>query len=989
MEWVWKFKQGKMNKDESGYILVMSLFVLVILFLIGTTLAIMGIQEFTLSARTKLMDQAYSIADAGVNRAAVALQVNSNLTTQYSPAYPTPQSGPSTESFGGGSFTYSIYQTDDASHLTDPTYKIIRSTGTISKAGKTAERTIETRIIVGAGGDEYDASFDYLFYVGNSDWTNASPSQVPPVWPDTTRLGSFAIAGDYTYDGYTQDPGLHSPKGAMYVKGSINVPVTLLGNVVFQGNVVATDDVNMKDTWAVGWSSPGLKIGGNGKIIAGIDPTHGGNGDITVDQSYSTTVGNPTMQIDGLLCAARDVKVDATLNASFTDPVLRINGIKAGRDVTFTGTANLISEALTIGTIVAGRTVTINSNWLNVAGVTANNIYAGQNAGGDGVVLSTKFASKITTGSIISRGRVSANATLAGVTLGSVTAGNSNAGSDYGGTGIYFNMGASGCSAGNLTSQGLVDMNASWLGNISSGNIWAGTDSGSGSGGTGVQFRGSALSSVSCGTITSVGSVVDNASSGSSWGSSWIWSGNYVNLNAGELWIADDTISTGAISAVGYVNVKSGDDVTVGNVVSNAWVKVYSSDAVTTGGISAKSLGGALGPDGYSVYVKSYAWGGIAGNHVQTSGTIYADGPIYWYSTAEGFGSDSHLTGGAWGSTVHIERALGVDVWDTTDAKIGTIPSTGDSVRACGNFYSQCPGWIGDAFDNDIDISSTVRQWSGYSYDVEDTDVPSHVWDNGIALPTITSVNSPSLPGKPNPVYVDNNGIFEEPGPSGQIKNVDPLAEAGLKAPVNLIAPNWSYFSSLASHDDAINPAAPHMIYDGGAGDSDGVTNGVIRFVWDASKPYSTQETIYNGDSGVRVEIQTLKWNGKAATFVATLVSQGDVTITATNTDWFMDSGNTLNIVSGHNITNTTAGMTLWDSNSSQLHMYATHNIDMTNMRFSISGTTLYYGSFTAGNRIYMADNSFYPNTTFRWSRWSLNSMAWAPPFKVLTWREI
>jgi hypothetical protein len=976
---VWK----QFKNDESGYILVMSLFVLVILFIIGTTLAIMGIQEFTLSARTKLMDQAYSIADAGVNRAAVALQMNPSLTATTSPGpYPTVQSGPYTESFGGGSYTWNVYQSNTVP--TDASYKVIRSTGTITKAGRTAERTIETRIIAGTGGTEYDASFDYCIYVGNSDYTAAQPAQVPPNWPTQRLWGT--LAGTYTYDGYTPYGG-RSPRGAIYVKGGIDVPVYLTGGIIFKGNLVATDDINLRNAWAANWNTPGITIDNNGKVIAGIDPTHGGNGDVNVDLSAAMNVTNSVIRINGQLIAGRDCNISTSWTASFTDPTLTIAGIKTGRDMNFQGEVNIVSRSLQLGPIISGRKVTINSNWGN--GVTANNIWAGQNDSGDGVYLNTRWASTINTGAIISRGRVYANATAAWIKMGDVTAGNSNT-TDYGGTGIYFNMGFASCNAGNLTSQGLIDLNASIISGISVGTIYAGTDNAGGSGGTGVQFRGSALSSVSCSTITSVGTVVDNASSGSSWSSSWIWSGNNVNLNSGELWIADDSITTGAISACGYVNIKSGDDVTCnGNVQANAWVKLYSSDVVTSGGIYAKSLSGAVGPEGYSVFVKSYAMGGLSGNHVQTNGGIYADGPIMWYSTAESFGSDSHLTGGAWGSYVHIERALGVDAFDTTDAKIGTISGTGDSVRACGGFYSQCPGWIGDAFDNDIDISSTVRQWSGQSYDVEDTDVPSHVWDNSIALPVINSVSSPSLPGKPNPVYVDKNGQLNEPGPAGQAKNVDVLYEASLTAPVNLLEPNWTYFEQQATADDSANPSAPHMIYDGGPGDSDGLVNGHIRFVWDTSKAYSTRETIYNGSSGVSLDIQALNWSTHGAKFEATIVSKGDVTITAPNTDWFMNTQQVLNVVSGHDISSSTGGLTIWESADCHYHFWADHDIKMDNLRFSFGGSQTYYGSFTAGNRVTISDNSFAPNCTFRWSRWALDPVAWAPPFKVLSWKEL
>jgi len=171
------------------------------------------------------------------------------------------------------------------------------------------------------------------------------------------------------------------------------------------------------------------------------------------------------------------------------------------------------------------------------------------------------------------------------------------------------------------------------------------------------------------------------------------------------------------------------------------------------------------------------------------------------------------------------------------------------------------------------------------------------------------------------------------------------------------------------------------------------MVNGVIQFVWDTSKPYSTRETVYSGDPSVRVEIKSLDWSNQngaqGAAFEGTVVSQGDVTITAPNSAWFMKTWQVLNVVSGHNITCSTSGLTLWENNNSQFHFWADHDIDMSNLRFSLGGGQTYFGSFTAGNRIHIADNSFYPNCTFRWSRWALDPVAWAPPFKVLTWKEI
>lgn len=1019
----WKARLGKLAGDESGYILIMSMFVIVVLFLIGTTLTILGIQEFNLSARTKLMDQAYSIADAGVNRAAVAIQMTPSLSQQTTPGpYPTAQSGPFTETFGGGSFTWTIYQSE--LNPSNPTYKMVRSTGTITKKGRTAERTIETRIIVGAGGEEYDASFDYCFYVGNSD----NPVN-PEAWPFTNDgffLGGMP-AGNYTWDGFTPYNG-HSPRGAAYVKGDMNLPIRVLGDLEINGNIVATGNINLQSSWRADFNDPGIRILNNGKVIAGLD----GTGSATV-QVTAAISGTGSMVIDGQVIASDDVTVSTSWNGSFASPVT-INGIKAGRDVTATGTANF-SEGITLGSITAGRCITINSSW--GAGMTAGNLYAGQNTGtGNGVVLSTPFASSINVGSIRSRGRVNASATLAGISMGTVVCGNSTAAA-LGGTGLYFNMGwGAGCNSGNITSTGLVDINATVISTISTGAITAGTDSATGSGGTGVQWRGNVLSSVTTngGAVTSTGAIYYNASWGSNMNCGNIWGGEYVLLNGGELLVFDDSITTGNITSVGYVDVYSGDDVVVGTVWSNSWVALESSDLVQSNGISSRSSG-AGGQGGYAVWVKSYALGGLAGNHVNTWGSIFAHGPILWYATAEGFGSDSHLNGGAWGTTVHLERALGVDVLDTTDAKIEKIPGYGNDAIRCGNnggFWSQCPGWIGDLFDDDIDINGDVRVWSTASFNEEDTDYWSRINDNSLGLPTINQPGAPAVPVKPDPVKVDRNGVNDpgddpaNPGGGDQI-NVDVLYEAGLTSTVDLLEPNWEYFETMATQDDAVAgpstnwkicpnvacglrnaPTAPvcsncgtslaavpvraggaHIITDGGPGDDDGVVNNVIRFVWDSNDPYSSNETIYNGDADVRLEIQALKWDYMAAAFVATIVSKGDCYITAPASDWFMDTEQELNLVSGNDITSTTAGLTLWESQDNHYHFWADHDINMQNMRFSFGGGRTYYGSFTAGNRVLMKDNSFWPDCRFRWSRWALDPVAWAPPFEVLTWKEI
>ena len=54
-----------------------------------------------------------------------------------------------------------------------------------------------------------------------------------------------------------------------------------------------------------------------------------------------------------------------------------------------------------------------------------------------------------------------------------------------------------------------------------------------------------------------------------------------------------------------------------------------------------------------------------------------------------------------------------------------------------------------------------------------------------------------------------------------------------------------------------------------------------------------------------------------------------------------------------------------------------------------LAGTTVFTGSFTAGNLVTYSSRAVWDNFTMKWSRWALDPVAWAPPFKVLTWKEI
>ena len=144
-----------------------------------------------------------------------------------------------------------------------------------------------------------------------------------------------------------------------------------------------------------------------------------------------------------------------------------------------------------------------------------------------------------------------------------------------------------------------------------------------------------------------------------------------------------------------------------------------------------------------------------------------------------------------------------------------------------------------------------------------------------------------------------------------------------------------------------------------------------------------------NGDPDVDIIIDKLHWQHVGAAFEGTIVSRGDVYISSSDTNWFMGSEQILNLVAGGEIMSRTAGLTLAESNNCHYHFWAYGDIRLENMRFGLLGVNTFYGSFTAGNRVYYADNSFWTDMAFKWSRWALDPVAWAPPFKVLTWREV
>jgi len=89
--------------------------------------------------------------------------------------------------------------------------------------------------------------------------------------------------------------------------------------------------------------------------------------------------------------------------------------------------------------------------------------------------------------------------------------------------------------------------------------------------------------------------------------------------------------------------------------------------------------------------------------------------------------------------------------------------------------------------------------------------------------------------------------------------------------------------------------------------------------------------------------------------------------------------------VSGLDIQNSTSALV--KNAGCILHLWAQHNIDFKDINIT---SLTFYGSFTAGNQIkFTSSSAKWENVKFKWSRWALDPVAWAPPFKVLDWKEI
>lgn len=437
--------------DEQGYILIFSLFMLLILTLIGVSLVVVGINEFGLAARTRLMDQAYSIAETGVNRATVQLKTQPDLLTETAaPENIYRSTLPGTlpqwplvmdhwENFADGQFKAQIWQSNILPD--DPTAKVIISTGRITKGGRTAERTIETRIIVPKSSDPNQAAYEdwsgFLIYVGCKE-ARSSTGQSPNPW----KSGSIGInmGGSWTFNASTAGASGVKPKGILYTRGPAWLAVHEDASLILNGNVISTDALLLGSSNDPSTPEKGageLKLT-NGHFIAGIDPSvpnphypfdgwdkpdgtgtahlELAEGDIFIGTFWTADDDHDPILLgtDCYLAAKNNVQVGALLGGGSVATPLNIQGgIVAGGNVNVTGIGSA-GKPVALTNVFAGGKVDINQLF---AKAMFNVINCGKDSTGLGVQLTGNLAGSIVGGSIWTSGKLDVNSLLSKITV--------------------------------------------------------------------------------------------------------------------------------------------------------------------------------------------------------------------------------------------------------------------------------------------------------------------------------------------------------------------------------------------------------------------------------------------------------------------------------------------------------------------------------------------------------------------------------------------
>ena len=1086
----------KVRSDEGGYILIMSLFVLVTLFLIGVALAVVGINEFHLSARTKMMDQAYSIAEAGVNQATVELKIKPDLVRETGDGvnnYPngTPQWQTSDwVDFGGGQFKVQMYQSETPPYNTNPRYKVIKSTGRVNKQQRTAERTIEVRFVAGAANQQYDASFDYLISVFNKD--RVDQGLVPYPFPP----GGNVADESYTLDGKSQDDATNGsgsmmyPKGCFYARGPIHSYKFFFGNFKILGNIVSTDAIVQYSTFA-GLIIPNMQLLIDGNMIAGFDPTVPGGtpfpegipyvppsptvkmGDISINIGF-TGVFNGGFKVGSgsYIAAAKDVTFASLANLNLTSPVEITGGIIAGGNVTCdsafsinnplilgnifcggeTGSGNVLirhsaSLGCTFGNINAKKLDIINA----VAFTTGGNIYVSDKFTANTAIAYVKVgeiragrgpdnisvdinapATRLDATSITCTGEAKIALGAIGATqfnVSSVTAG-INPGN---GKGIELTSvsGIAGI-APNMTAVGDIFVTNAAVGAVGIGNIKCAQN---------VNLNLGAGFACNAGTVTAGGDLTVNILAGGvnvlgdvkaggniSCTAAAIGGSDIANLSAvGNI---DLTVTPGLVSNVDNVYARGNIDIDTGGGVAVGIGKVWAGgnvgslddrmtlSAVYTGVGSVNDLSGGIRAGG-SVYIGPTAWCDITGP-IQANGNVDITNTFDWWLFA--FTCD-----GIWaGQSIKLVKSASLEnYWEvglindgsedgirygtTADLTCGTVAS---SMMAIGNFTGGHSGGNGYITYGG---SAPTKSGSGTIYSKGER--PQSVASPGIGSPTVDLGTLPTLPSNPDfpgtlVPFTDNP--YDSNDSYDKLKQTPPKVDskvllelAGLEAPVTPLDPNWAYFEEQAKMDDLelakTKPAwvtlAPHVLTDNGPYDQD-PTLGKITWNWTTGSKYINRlETIYVGESYtgnpsgfVDLKITGLDMAGAdiPADVIATVVCRGDIYMDITESTQNMKTGQTLNLVAGHDITrNVTADVAFGNAEKTFLHFYAGHDVILVHFKLTFGEKRAFTGSVTAGNQFFWGQVAFLENTTARWTRWALDPEAFAPKVKVISWEEI
>lgn len=954
MRIVCDFKWGRIKSDEAGYVMIMAIFVMVIATLIGLSLAVMGINEYSLSENTKLMDAAYQIAEAGISRACVQIKNDPSIVSNtgggahnYPSNPPFWRSGSSTddytEPFGVagwlGTYSVSIWQSELMTN--NPTYKVLVSTGKLErgkgKGKKTAERTIEARIVAGASTQDYDASFDYMIYNGfyGRPWASpVVPQDDNGVWPNQTIfLGNFIFDGVSSYNG-------RSPKGVLYTRGSIDIPTKLLSGCVMHGNIVATNDITLSNSYGVtSYATPGVVIdnldssnnpvANQGNAVAGLD----GTGTASLDVAWQAGFGVRPIKVSGYVAAANNVSVTNHNTFTWGGGSNQVGGIVAGGDVNVVRESNWViggSAGILLGNIFCAGKTTIKSGW------SGGNITFDQISTGGDCYLETSSGGSISGTGAIYCGRKVGLATENGdISVGGIFAASPNT------EAVNINADNANIITGDIQAQGSVyAKSTSW--GVKTANITAGNDSTSPP--IGITINNSGLG-IDIGDLTAVG-LIDVTSTGWLWpcnvGS--VWSGGVVNLNA-KSWFNCTVKDVSAYTdATVVLDLQVAGGITLGRVSANRNVNITGTSAI---------------PGWSGFYLDGIKAGSNAVLNCNVSTTCYSLDP--W---GQGPGTPDNT----WPRVDPLQAPF-----DPLQDPVHDAIATGGTVTTPGS------GTI------------TLRDIKK-----ENLKVGLNPWIPGVDVPSVP--DSPWLSG-PSGGYPEGTERWLDPQkwPDGAAEYTGPevnqstlLAIAGLEAPVQLLEPNWQFFQDAATNDDAKNPTAKHILVDNSPGDADS-TVGVYKFLWTDDK-YSSNETIYQGDPNVNVLID-INWAGGGANFKGTLVTKGNVLVISNQTGggWKFDSSQELNLVAGRDIRKDSSltDFTWVTMNNMYYHFWARGDIDFTTKTFAAGTVPTFNGSFVCGNRLNYSDSYMWTISTWKWSRWSIDPAAWLPPFTVLSYKEI